>query len=109
MESKTFDSVRTAVAAGDVHVSKHARDEAVRDALSVMDVIHATARSEVIEDYPDDARGPSCLVLLRAADGRPVHAVWAFDDAARRAILVTMYRPDPDRWSEDFRQRRQKA
>lgn len=91
-----------------VHVSEHAYDEAVEDDLSVVDVIDETRHGEVIEDYPSDPRSPSCLVLLTADEGSPVHAVWAFDDGSGQAILVTVYRPDPQRWSHDFKQRRPK-
>lgn len=85
LRSKTFEKVRKATARGRLHVSEHAYDEVVDDHLSVVAVIRATAKGEVVEDYPDDARG---------------------DGVSGRAILITVYRPDPTRWSEDFRERR---
>ena len=109
MKSSTFDIVCRAIAQDRVHVSEHAYDEAVEDNLSVVEVIDETRNGEVIEDYPDDPRGPSCLVLLTADEGSPVHAVWAFDDGSGQSILVTMYRPEPNRWSDDFKQRRSKT
>lgn len=72
MQSETFDKVCDAIADGDVHVSEHAYDEAVEDGLSVVTVIDETPRGEVIEDYPTDPRGPSCLVLLALEDDEPV-------------------------------------
>ena len=71
-----------------------------------MAVFDETPRGEVIEDYPTDPRGPSCLVLLAVEGDLPVHFVWGFDDGAGRAILITVYRPDPERWSDDFMKRR---
>jgi hypothetical protein len=106
LENDTFDEVCEAMAAGRVHVSEHAYDEAVADDVSILDVIDATPRGELIEDYPDDPRGRSCLVLLRVGDQVVAHAVWAFDHGSGRAILVTVYRPDPARWSGDLRLRR---
>jgi len=106
LRSDTFDKVCEAIDDGRVHVSEHAYDEAVEDALSVVAVIDETGRGRVIEDYPTDPRGPTCLVLLAAGQDEPVHAVWGFDDGAARAILITVYRPDRERWSGDFRQRR---
>jgi hypothetical protein len=106
VQSDTFDKVCAAVVVGQVHVSEHAHDEAVDDGLSVVDVIDATPSGEVIEDYPTDPRGASCLALIT----RPaVHAVWAFDEGSGRAILITVYRPDPARWSDDFRHRRRRT
>lgn len=109
MQSDTFDKVCTAIVVTRIHVSEHAYDEAVEDDLSVVDVIDQTQNGEVIEDYPDDPRGASCLVLMNVGDKQPVHAVWAFDDGSGRAILITVYRPDPTRWSDDLRQRRAKT
>jgi len=108
LQSETFERVRKAIATGRVHVSEHAYDEAVEDDLSVVDVIDGTPGGEVIEDSPDDPRGPSCLALLHVGGEEPIHAVWAFDDGSGRAILVTVYRPDPDRWSDDLKRRRPK-
>lgn len=107
MQSNTFDKVHESIIDGRVHVSDHAYDEAVEDELSVMDVIDRTLNGEVIEDYPDDRRGSSCLVLLNLGDEQPVHVVRAFDDGSGR--LITVYRPDPTRWSDDLRQRRPKT
>lgn len=106
MKSSTFEKVCKAIAQERVHVSEHAYDEAVEDNLSAVEVLDETANGEAIEDYPIDPRSPSCLVLLTVDEGSPVHAVWAFDDGSGQAILVTVYRPDPNRWSEDFKQRR---
>jgi hypothetical protein len=107
--SRVFRAVRDAVAEDRVHVSEHAYDEALEDALDIVEVIEATLRGEVVEDYPDDRRGASCLVLLRVGDDETaVHAVWGYNEAGGRAVLVTAYRPDEGRWWTDFRTRRAK-
>jgi hypothetical protein len=49
VQSDTFAKVCAAVAAGQVHVSEHAYDEAVDDGLSVVDLLDATPSGEVIE------------------------------------------------------------
>ena len=66
-------------------------------------VYEAILSGEIIEDYPDDVPYPSCLVFGRTRDGRPVHVVCAHvpEDTA---IIITVYEPDPDRWT-DFRRR----
>lgn len=95
-----------AVVAGRVRVSAHALREAEEDGLTLGDIEAATLGGECIEDYPDDPRGPSCLILGWRDRGGPVHAVWGFDVVSRQAILITVYLPDPQRWSDDFRRRR---
>lgn len=105
VSSATFANVKESIRSGAVHVSVHALDEAAADDLLLQDIEAATLAAECIEDYPDDRRGPSCLVRceIRAS---AVHALWGFDEPHRRAILITVYRPDPERWDNDFRTRR---
>ena len=35
--------------------------------------VQATANGEIIEDYPDDYYGPSCLISGTTANDRPLH------------------------------------
>jgi len=79
---------------------------AVADALALEELETATLGGECIEDYPTDPRGRSCLVLGRPSDTSAIHALWGFDAPSQQAILITVYRPDPKRWSDDFRRRR---
>ena len=103
--SLTFHAVVECVLDRRRHVSAHALAEAEADRLSLQEIELATCTGECIEDYSDDPRGPSCLVLGRVG-GRAVHAVWGYDAQSRRAILITVYLPDPQRWSDDLRRRR---
>jgi hypothetical protein len=46
------------------------------------------------------------LVLQRAANGSPTHAVWGVPRGYNRpVVLVTAYRPDPTLWDETFTRR----
>ncbi len=58
-----IEAIRAKVAAGDIEFSEHATDESILRFISVREVREALAGGEVIEDYPDDKYGPSCLVL----------------------------------------------
>jgi hypothetical protein len=60
----------------------------------------------IVEEYPDDRPYPSVLVLGRASGGRPVHVVRAYAPEDDEVIVITVYEPDPNRWDEEFRQRR---
>ena len=97
--------LHTAVGLGQVKITEHAEEEAWNDTLSLADIYTAVLDGEVIEDYPTDKPYPSCLVLGRTAGGDPINSVWAYNNQTEWAVLVTVYRPDPDRWI-DWKTRR---
>jgi hypothetical protein len=47
------------------------------------------------------------LVLQHDRSGKAIHAVWGIPRGKDLpAVLVTAYRPDPERWSDDFLRRK---
>lgn len=58
---------------------------------------------EIIEEYPDDRRGESCLVF-RVAQNRPIHVVCS--PKAEYLAIITAYLPAADQWSSDYKVRR---
>jgi len=91
-----------------LRITDHADEEMLADQLSLDDVFASVLRGEIIEDYPDDRPYPSCLIFGRVPGGDPVHSVWAFNEETRWAVLITVYRPDPERWV-DWRHRRREG
>jgi hypothetical protein len=89
------------------HISNHADEEAKADILSFEEIIYSVMQGEIIEDYPTDRPFPSCLILGWTFSGQPVHSVWAYNATKKWAVLITVYRPDPQRWFE-WRKRRPK-
>ena len=105
--SRTFERVLELIARRSVRVSDHGYDELAADGILVREVLAGAERAQVLEDYPDYPKGPCVLVLQRDEDGKPIHVVWGIpkgQDAP--AVLVTGYRPDPERWRDDFQSRR---
>jgi len=77
------------------------------DGIRVREVIDGVAEWILVEDYPSFGKGPSVLVLERDAKGDPIHVVWGIPRGhSSPAVVVTAYRPDPVRWSDDFLERR---
>jgi hypothetical protein len=59
----------------------------------------------IIEDYPEDARGHSCLMLGWGGENRPIHVVCSPKDVY--LAIITAYLPDQDQWLNDFTTRRE--
>jgi len=86
--------------------SKHAVDQSIIRDIAVTELEEAIAnRSEVIEDYPDDKYGPSCLVLGFTKAGRALHIQCSYPSRPLVKI-ITVYEPGPDQ-GMDLRVRRQ--
>jgi hypothetical protein len=100
-----IDDICTSLRYQRYRISGHAADEMLADAIEEPQVVHATLVGEVIEDYPTAFPCPACLVLGRTSENFPIHAVWAFDPVTCYAVLVTVYQPDPARWTADLRRR----
>jgi hypothetical protein len=75
-----------------------------RRMIGTKEVESVVAQGEVIEVYPNDPRGHSCLMPGFGELGRAVHVVCSPKD--EYLAIITAYLPDPAQWSEDFRQRR---
>jgi hypothetical protein len=84
--------------------STHAIKRMFQRALTVADIGAVIQTGSVIEEYPTDYPYPSCL-LLETVGATPIHAVVAKDPTTGACIVVTVYVPDPGRWSPDFRTR----
>ena len=92
-----LDDIRAKVAGDQFEFSKHAVDQAILRGISVGEVRQAIAAAMVIEDYPGDKYGPSCLLLGFTSNGRPLHIQCSYP--SRTLVkLITLYEPDPERW-----------
>lgn len=92
----------------DFNWSQHAAVEADADGLLRAEVETAVkANGRVIEDYPDDPRGASALLLANLENGDPIHVVLGFRQVP--TVVITVYRPDPAEWDETFSQRKEGA
>ena len=93
-----------ALAAGKVLFLPHAVRQMSRRnrMIAAAEVMNVIETGEVIEDYPDDVRGHSCLIAA-TCEGRPIHVVCAPKEDY--LAIITAYIPDDEQWSMDRRTR----
>jgi hypothetical protein len=78
------------------------------DELITPDEVRAVIfHGAIIEDYPEDVRGHSCLMLGYGANGRPLHVICSPKD--EYLAIITVYLPDGRRWESDWKTRKQRA
>lgn len=99
-----IDEIREKIETDQFEFSKHAVDQSIIRRISVQEVREVFANAEVIEDYPEDKYGPSCLIFGRTMAGRPLHIQCGYPSRPLVKI-ITLYEPDQVRWL-DFRTRR---
>ena len=107
MNSAIFDHILELIAKGDVLISEHGYDELADDDRTIGDLLVHVVDGIVIEEYPEYHKGP-CVLLLQQSERRdPIHVLWGIPAGATTpAVVITAYRPDVNRWSEDFKRRR---
>ena len=82
---------------GQFEFSQHATDQSIVRRIGVREILEAIEESEVIEDYPDDKYGPSCLILGFTESQRPLHIQCSYPSRPLVKI-ITLYEPDPSLW-----------
>ena len=71
--------------------------------ISTKEVEQVVTTGELIEDYPQDARGHSCLILGFVIDNRPIHVVCS--PKPEYLAIITAYIPNIKQWTNNFRER----
>lgn len=100
-----IDDIIEAIRANRIRITDHADEEAHADNLTFEEIFFSVIKGEIIEDYPTDRPYPSCLIFGQNFSGEPIHSVWAYNEENKWTVLITVYRPDPNRWI-NWRERR---
>jgi hypothetical protein len=77
-------------------LSLHAHEERQAESITIEDIKTAILSGEIIESYPEDKRGESCLVL-GYSNVRPIHVVCGQSRVGWLKI-ITVYIPKRPKW-----------
>ena len=92
-----IEAIQEKVSANAFEFSQHAVDQTILRHINVQEIREAIGTGKVIETYPDDKYGPSCLVLGFAANGKAIHVHCSYPSRPLVKI-ITVYEPDPNEW-----------
>ena len=95
--------IKARMRSSDWLVSAHADQEAADENIDIAEIRDAILRDEVLEQYSDTGRGPSCLIL-GFVHGRPIHVVCGW--RGEKVVIVTVYIPRPPKFVDPWTRRR---
>lgn len=76
-------------------LSSHAHRERQEELITTAEIEQALLAGDIIERYPKDERGESCLIAAKV-ENKPLHVVCGKRD--NRLLIITVYRPKPPIW-----------
>jgi len=81
--------------------SKHADDKWLDDNLIISEIEEAILNGSILESYPNDKRGNSCLIVGFTQNGKPIHIVCG--KSADVLIIITVYIPTPPKFITPYK------
>jgi hypothetical protein len=102
-----IDLIHERVLKGEYRFSIHALERCAERNISPEEVMHAINTGTVIEDYPKDKYGRSCLIRGFTKEGEIRHVQCSVDPV----WIITAYDPsiNPEEWDGEFKRRKIKS
>lgn len=97
----TTNFIRAEVERQSYEISLHADDERIAESLTVVQLEFALSDCKIIEQYPNDPRGESCLTVGFSPDGIPVHIVCG-RNPLEHLVIITVYIPTMPKWKDPY-------
>lgn len=91
--------IKEKIKLGEYEISYHAEKERYAEDIILADIETAIYNGEILEDYPNDPRGPSCLVL-GYSQKRPIHIVCGYT-STKWIRIITVYLPKQPKWIDE--------
>ena len=100
-----IEKIRWYCTANKLRWTQHIFRRLIQRGISMSDVRNCVMTGEIIESYPDDYPDSSCLILGLSEEKKGMHIVCGIHE--EELWLITAYYPDPEKWSDDFRMRKE--
>ena len=99
-----IERIKKQVKTGDYRFTIHGFERCVERQISPKKVKYAILSGEVIEKYPKDKYGPSCLIYGIGVERKILHVQCSINPV----WIITAYDPtlNPEKWNKDFKGRR---
>jgi hypothetical protein len=108
MEIASIDEIRQKIEQNQFELSKHALDQSIIRDITISEIKQAIIKGNIIEDYPDDKYGASCLILGFTHSNRPLHIQSSYP--SRPLIkIITIYQPSETLWKNNYTIRRKET
>jgi hypothetical protein len=95
-KSMKMQWIKEQVEKGNYQLKLHAVERASIRGIDPLEVKETLLNGEIIEDYPEDKRGHSCLVYGKTRIGKDIHVLCG--TAYDILWIITVYEPDPEEW-----------
>ena len=95
--SSLIGEIRQKVSQGRFILSVHAQIACRLREISDSEIVQIVLAGEIIEDYPNDKYGPSCLILGYTVTGHPLHVQITYPTREPLKVITT-YQPDSRIW-----------
>ena len=99
-----IEEIQVLFAGSAVVLTQHFLEKIRKRSIALSDVRSAVESGTIVEFYPEDYPHPSALILGYAKN-LPLHIVVGIGGGF--AWLITSYRPDADKWEDDYKTRKE--
>lgn len=79
----------------EIYFRDHAIQQMVSRKIDKDEIIQAILVGELIEEYPKDKYGPTCLIYGQTQMNRPLHILVSYTEPI---WVITAYEPDESKW-----------
>src|SRR4030042_1498509 len=94
-----IDEIKEKVSKNEYYYTLHSEIERKADDLTFYQIEEAILAGDILEQYPDDGRGKSCL-LVGFSENIPIHIVYG--KRSEKIVIITAYVPKPPKFVDPW-------